>query len=601
MPNESIRIANCSGFMGDRFSAAKEMVEGGPIDALTGDYLAEITMGGLKSFQEMSEDPTKAGFAGNFVFQAQQVLEECLSKQIKIVVNAGGINPQGLAEALTDMASSLSLSPNIAWIEGDNLLPRLDNLFTAGEELKNLETAESLAECKREVKTANAYLGGWGIKAALDAGADIVIAPRTTDAALVLGLAAWKFQWQRDGYDELAGAIVAGHIIECGPQACGGNYSFFKEVGSDLHLGFPIAEVFADGSSHIYKHEKVGGLVSVGTVTEQILYESQGCEYLNPDVTSHFDSIQLKQLSVNRVEVSGVRGSAPPASHKVCINTFGGYKTMLTVPLAGPNAEAKSDWLWQQWMQLCGGEDAFSACSKTLIKAPYQEARSHEESFSFLRIVMFAEKPETLEFNFKAKELELILASIPGFVPFITHGMVTGALSYMNHWPALIDSKYIIESVHVNGETIEVLPSNQLPLKESSYRATPIATLDETDKSVSESPMMEVELGEVFGTRSGDKGGLANLGVWAKDDIAYNYLRAYLTNQKLKELLPDTAEFRIERHELPGIKALNFCIYGYLKGGGDSSGKLDSLAKSLGQYLAGKLILVPRALLDSKK
>ncbi|GAA6154333.1 hypothetical protein NBRC116587_37560 [Pseudoteredinibacter isoporae] len=341
MKKDSIRIANCSGFIGDRFSAAEEMVKGGPIDALTGDYLAEVTMGGLKSFQELSDRPEESGYATNFLFQAQQVLAECLDKNIKIVVNAGGINPEGLATALEQMAHNLGLKPTVAWIDGDNVLPRLPELQKQGEPLCNMETGEPLVDCKREIKTANAYLGGWGIKTALDAGADVVIAPRTTDAALVLGLGAWKFQWQRDDYDALAGAIVAGHIIECGPQACGGNYSWFDEMEKDLHIGFPIAELFADGSSEIYKHKDTDGLVSVGTVTEQIVYESQTTEYFNPDVITHFDSIKLDQIAEDRVRVTEVRGSAPSTTHKVCINTFGGYKTMMTIPLAGPKAEKK--------------------------------------------------------------------------------------------------------------------------------------------------------------------------------------------------------------------------------------------------------------------
>ncbi|MBB6521824.1 acyclic terpene utilization AtuA family protein [Pseudoteredinibacter isoporae] len=602
MKKDSIRIANCSGFMGDRFSAAQEMVNGGPIDALTGDYLAEITMGGLKSFQELSDSPEDSGYAANFLFQAQQVLAECLEKKIKIVVNAGGINPAGLASALEKMANNLGLQPKVAWIDGDNLLPRLSELQAQGEALSNMETGDALASCDREIKTANAYLGGWGIKTALDAGADVVIAPRTTDAALVLGLGAWKFQWQRDDYDALAGAIVAGHIIECGPQACGGNYSFFDEMERDLHIGFPIAELFADGSSEIYKHEGTDGLVSVGTVTEQILYESQTTEYFNPDVVSHFDSIVLEQLSNDRVKVSQVKGSAPSSSHKVCINTFGGYKTMMTVPLAGAKAELKADYVYRQWLHFAGGEEQFDSISRELIQAPYRDAQSQEESFSYLRLVAYAKDRETLELNFKAKEFELVLASIPGYVPSLSHGLSSNVLSYMVHWPALVSSKYITEHVYVNGECIEVKPivhkqvesEKRTSLKESDAEQ---AALTSPAEPLNKVKLLEVELGEVFGTRSGDKGGLANVGVWARDDKAFEYLKEYLTVSRLQELLPDTQGLNIERHEFTGVRALNFCLHRYLKNGADSSGRLDGLAKALGQYLAGKCIVVPESLL----
>lgn len=595
MNKDSIRIANCSGFMGDRFSAAAEMVKGGPIDALTGDYLAEITMGGLKSFQELSDSPEDSGYAANFLFQAQQVLAECLEKNIKIVVNAGGINPAGLATALEKMAQNLGLQANVAWIEGDDLLPRLSELQAEGEALCNMETGDTLASCEREIKTANAYLGGWGIKTALDAGADVVIAPRTTDAALVLGLGAWKFQWQRDDYDALAGAIVAGHIIECGPQACGGNYSFFDEIEQNLHIGFPIAELFSDGSSEIYKHEGTDGQVSVGTVTEQILYESQTTEYFNPDVIAHFDSIVLEQLADNRVKVAQVKGSAPSDTHKVCINTFGGYKTLMTMPFAGPKAEQKADYVYKQWLHFAGGEAQFDSVSRELIKAPYREAQSQEESFSYLRLVAYAQNKETLELNFKAKEFDLVLASIPGFIPSLSHGLSSNVLSYMVHWPALVSSRHITEKVFVNGECIDVKPIEHM--RSDIGKSTDNASESASSKVSRAEPLLEVELGEVFGTRSGDKGGLANLGVWARDEAAFQYLRDYLTVSRLQELLPDTQGLKVERYEFTGVKALNFCLHRYLVNGADSSGRLDGLAKALGQYLAGKCISVPESLL----
>jgi len=287
---DPIRIANCSGFYGDRLSAASEMVEGGPIDVLTGDWLAELTM--LILARTRAKHPG-GGYARTFVKQIEQVMGSCLDQGIRVVSNAGGLDPGPCAEAIAEVADKLGLSPTIAFVDGDNLLPRLSELQEAGIELIDFETGEAVAPV--DYISANAYLGCWGIVEALDQGADIVVTGRTTDAAIVCGPAAWHHRWQRHDWDQLAGAVVAGHVIECGTQATGGNYSFFTEVRGLDRAGFPIAEVASDGSSVITKHEGTGGAVTVGTVTSQLLYEIGAPGYLGPDVTARFDTIQLAQ------------------------------------------------------------------------------------------------------------------------------------------------------------------------------------------------------------------------------------------------------------------------------------------------------------------
>src|ERR1700687_882757 len=309
MSDDILRIANCSGFYGDRSSAAREMVEGGPIDVLTGDYLAELTM--MILFRDRLKNP-EGGFARTFLRQMEDVLGTCIQRGIKIVVNAGGLNPAGLAAELNKLTARLGLNASIAHIEGDDLLLRLPALQQQGIELRHLDKNIPLASLQAQVVTANAYLGAWGIVEALRRGADVVICPRVTDAALALGPAAWKFGWARDDWDRLAAGIVAGHIIECGAQCTGGNYSFFQDVPDIDHIGFPIAEMHRDGSFVITKHPGTGGLVSVGTVTAQLLYEIQGPRYLNPDATARFDSIRLEQAGTDRVRVSGVRGEPAP-------------------------------------------------------------------------------------------------------------------------------------------------------------------------------------------------------------------------------------------------------------------------------------------------
>ena len=340
-PRRPVRIANSSGFYGDRAAAAREMVEGGPVDVLTGDYLAELTM--LILWKARQKNPA-AGYATTVLRQLEPVLGTCLDRGIKIVNNAGGLNPAGLAAELQALAGRLGLHPRIAYITGDDLLPRLDELVAGGEPLAHLDTGQPLAAAAGQPVTANAYLGGWGITTALAAGADIVICPRVTDASVVTGPAAWWHGWARDDFDALAGAIVAGHVIECGPQATGGNYSFLAEIRDRRYPGFPIAEVASDGSSVITKHPGTGGLVSPGTVTAQLLYEIAGPAYANPDAIAHFDTVTVTPAGPDRVALSGTRGSPPPATAKVAMNFIGGYRNTMTLVLTGLDIEEKAAW-----------------------------------------------------------------------------------------------------------------------------------------------------------------------------------------------------------------------------------------------------------------
>ena len=333
MNKDCIKIANCSGFYGDKLSAAKDLVDGGPIDVLTGDYLAELTMAILFG-QKMQRGEDK-GYVGTFLKQINQIAKSCKEKNIKIVSNAGGLNPKSMAIEIEKILKEQSIDMKVAYIDGDDLMPTISNLKKSGEEFKNIDKGKKLDESGYSPLTANAYLGAWGIKEALDKGADIVVCPRVTDAAVVIGPAAWKFNWKRDNYDALAGALAAGHIIECGCQATGGNYAFFKEVESFDNVGYPIAEIYDDGSFYVTKHPDTGGLVSTGTVTAQLLYEINSPAYVNPDVIAHFDTLKIEEVEKDKVYVSGCRGSSPPDKHKVCINLAGGFRNGMEIILTG--------------------------------------------------------------------------------------------------------------------------------------------------------------------------------------------------------------------------------------------------------------------------
>ena len=588
MNKEVIKIGNCSGYYGDKLSAAKDMVDGGPLDVLTGDYLAELTMAIL--FNQRVQRGEDKGYVGTFLKQVKSIAKTCKDKNIKIVTNAGGLNPSSMANEIEKILEDLEISLKVAYISGDDLMPRIDDLKKDGEKFLNIDKDIPIEESGCKTLTANASLGAWGIKEALDQGADIVVCPRVTDAAVVIGPAAWKFNWQRNDYDALAGALTAGHIIECGCQATGGNYSFFQEVPSFDNVGYPIAEIKSDGSFYITKHPGTGGLVSTGTITAQLLYEISSPAYLNPDVIAHFDTLKIEQESENRVYISGCRGSSPTNSHKVCINLAGGYRNGMEFILTGLDIEEKAKTITDAIFNSVGGKEQFDEVSMLLDRTDKKDPNSNEEAMASLRISVKSKNPDLVGRLFSAKIIELALANYPGF---FTGGGVRSGGPVLVYWPALIDSKYIKEIVHLDGKEIEILPTNQLDLEEIYYQKQPIEIKPAPSDEVINKP-----LGNLFGARSGDKGGCANIGVWAKSENAFSFLHEFLTVKKLKELMPDVAQFEIDRYELPNILSLNFYIHGILQDGVSSNTRKDGQAKSLGEYLRAKYVDIPKSLLE---
>ena len=587
MSKEVIKIANCSGYYGDKLSAAKELVDGGPIDVLTGDYLAELTMAILYG-QKIQRGEDK-GYVGTFLKQIKDVAASCKEKNIKIVSNAGGLNPRSMAHEIEQILNDLSIDLKVAYIDGDDLMPRMSELQENGESFINIEKEIALDESGCDPLTANAYLGAWGIKEALDNNADIVVCPRVTDAAVVIGPAAWKFNWQRNDYDSLAGALAAGHIIECGCQATGGNYAFFKEIKSFDNVGYPIAEIQKDGSFYITKHPGTGGLVSKGTVTAQLLYEISSPAYINPDVVAHFDTLKIKDIEKDRVYVSGCRGSSPPKDHKVCINLSSGFRNGMEIILTGLDIEEKAKVFTNTLFNSVGGKEQFDEVSIKLHRTDKDDAKTNEEAMASLAISVKSKDPDLVGRLFSAKIIELALSNIPGF---FAQGSVKSSGPVIKYWPALINSKYIKEIVHIDGKNIEVIPTSQLNLEDIYYQKEPIKIekIDIKDEK-------EIYFGEIFGTRSGDKGGCANLGVWAKNSQTFSFLYNFLTIDRLKDLLPDLREFKIERYELSNIKSLNFYIYDILQDGVSSNDRKDGQAKSLGEYLRAKKIKVPQSII----
>jgi hypothetical protein len=575
---DPVRIGNCSGFYGDRIAAAREMVEGGTgeqsIDVLCGDYLAELTM--LILAKAQAKDPA-GGYARTFLTQMEQVLGTCSDRGIKIVANAGGLNPAGLAVRLRELADRLGIAVRIAHVEGDDLRGNLSAITPAVGEVKPV--------------SANAYLGGWGIAEALGAGADVVVTGRVTDASLVVGPAAWWHGWERTDWDRLAGAVVAGHVIECGPQATGGNYAFLDEITDRRYPGFPIAEVAADGSSVITKHADTGGLVSVGTVTAQLLYEIAEPAYLGPDVVTHFDTISLAQQAEHRVAITGVTGSPPPETLKVALNEVGGYRNTMTVVLTGLDLEAKAAFAQQQLFDILGGRGSFAEVDVRFLRFDTPDAPTNDQACAHLRITVKDTDPRKVGRAFSSAIMEIALA---GYAGFHTTTPPTSESAFGVYRPAAVPRSSVTQVVVLpDGErrTIADPPTGSVPgakVAGSSAAAPPTE------------PTCRAPLGAVLGARSGDKGGNANIGLWARDDAGYAWVREHLTVERLRGLLgPEAAQLRIERFELPNLRALNVVVHGLLGEGVASSTRPDAQAKGLGEYLRSRIVDIPQSLLSA--
>jgi hypothetical protein len=581
-----VRIGNCSGFYGDRIGAAREMVSGGPIDVLTGDYLAELTM--LILWKAQQKDPT-TGYAKTFLTQMEQVLGTCLDRGIRIVTNAGGLNPPGLVARLAELAERLGLAPRIASLAGDDLTGRLEELQAAGHPLAHLDSGQPLAEAGVAPISAHAYLGGWGITEALAAGADVVVCGRVTDASLVTGPAAWWHGWDRADWDALAGAVAAGHVIECGPQATGGNYSHIAEITDRRYPGFPIAEVAADGSSVITKHPGTGGLVSPGTVTAQLLYEIAEPAYANPDVVARFDTLALSQDGPEQVRISGARGGPPPETLKVALNYLGGYRNTMTLVLTGLDIEAKAAWAEEELFDILGGHERFAEADVRLLRFDHPDAPTNPQATAHLQITVKAPEAAKVGRAFSNAAMQLALGGYPGFHTTTPPGSES---AYGVYWPTLVPRDLVTQEVTLpDGQT------RQVPHSPTAPGALP-GPPEPDGGPAPGGPTREAPLGRVCGARSGDKGGNANIGLWAGSTAGYAWLREHLGIEKLRELLPEAAELPIYRYELRNLGALNFVVAGLLGDGVASATRPDPQAKGLGEYLRSRHLQIPAALLD---
>lgn len=566
MTATALRIGNASGFYGDRFDALREMLTGGALDVLTGDYLAELTM--LILARDRLKDPT-AGYARTFLRQLEETLGLAHERGVRIVTNAGGLNPAGLADAVRELAGRLGIPVRVAHVEGDDLTAAHPGALAA-----------------------HAYLGGFGIAACLREGADIVVTGRVTDAALVTGPAAAHFGWAPTEYDRLAGAVVAGHVLECGTQATGGNYAFFGErpPGDLLRPGFPLAELHEDGSCVITKHPGTGGFVDVGTVTAQLLYETGGARYAGPDVTTRLDTVRLTQDGPDRVRVEGVEGEAPPPTFKVGRSRLGGFRNEVVFVLTGLDIEAKAALVREQ-MTGALAKAPPAEVRWELVRTDRPDADTEETASALLRLVVRDPGQEAVGRALSGAAIELALASYPGFhvvappgkgAPYGVFEDVYVPHGGVHHVAVLHDGRRItVDPPHATAVLADV-PEPELP------------------EPPAPGPTRRAPLGLIAGARSGDKGGNANVGVWvpeARGDDAWQWLAHELTVERFRELIPEARALPVTRHVLPRLRALNFLVEGILGEGVAAQARFDPQAKALGEWLRSRHLDIPEALL----
>nr|WP_202544965.1 acyclic terpene utilization AtuA family protein [Streptomyces sp. SID5606] len=553
-----MRVGNASGFYGDRFDAMREMLADGPLDVLTGDYLAELTM--LILGRDRLKDPG-AGYARTFLRQLEECLGLAHDRGVRIVSNAGGLNPAGLADAVRALADRLGIPVRVAHVEGDDLTAAHPGALAA-----------------------HAYLGGFGIAECLRAGADVVVTGRVTDAALVTGPAAAHFGWAPAEYDRLAGAVVAGHLLECGAQTTGGNYAFFQD-GDVRRPGFPLAEIHADGTAVITKHDGTGGFVDTGTVTAQLLYETGGARYAGPDVTARLDTVRLTQDGPDRVRVEGVRGEAPPPTLKVGRNRLGGFRNEVAFVLTGLDIEAKAALVRAQLEPALGKA---ADVRWELVRTDRPDAPTQETAGALLRLVVRDADQQVVGRALSGAAVELALASYPGFhvlappgkaAPYGVFEDVYVPHGAVDHVAVLHDGNRITVPGPQDTAVLTDVPEPPLP------------------DPLPPGPARTAPLGLVAGARSGDKGGNANVGVWARTDDAWRWLAHELTADRFRELIPEAQGLPVTRHPLPNLRALNFVVEGILGEGVAARHRFDPQAKALGEWLRARHLDIPEVLL----
>ena len=592
----SVRIGNASGFWGDEPTALRDQLAGGPLDYVVLDYLAEVSMSILSKQQAKN---TEAGFIADFI-EHIILAKEVISKPVKIITNAGGSNPKACAIAVAKALKTFGVSKRIFYVEGDNLVPDLEELIFKGNDFSNLETQSPFSEVKASVVSANAYTNSEGIVKALEKGADIVICGRASDSALCIGPLKFEFGWKSDDYKLLGAAMIAGHIIECGAQACGGNFTDWHLVQGMENIGFPIIEFYPDGHFIVTKHPNTGGMVTINTVKEQLVYEiANPQQYFGPDVIADITGVTMEQVEENKVLVKGGSGFPPPKTWKVSLAFQDGYKCVGGLMISGPNILDKADRIKSTFWKKLGLSFEKSATQYVGFDSIHQSFPSPAAPNEMLLQFVAFDKDKVKLTAFSKQIAAMILVGPQGIAAAGGRPKIQDVIRY---WPTLVQSKDLNINVNEldpemeNGQLIETF----IPFQPSDFITLDSnITVTESNSDDSKEKMRLVKLREICLARSGDKGNTSNIGVIARSQPIYDYLSSTLTAPKVKECFKNDCFGTVTRYDLPKLLAFNFMLTQVLDGGGTYSAKNDPQGKTFAASLLENEIMVPESILKT--
>jgi len=596
---KQIRIGNAGGYWGDDLTALKRQLTGGPLDYITMDFLAEITMSILQRQQKKNPEQ---GYAVDFLDQLEECLPLIVKKKVRVITNAGGINPIGMGRRIVRMAREKGLDLKVGIVYGDDIVGQLYELTAAGERFTNMETGENFFKVRSRISSANIYLGAEPVVRALESGCHIVVTGRVTDTGITLAPMIHEFGWAMDDWDRMASGIVAGHLIECGCQASGGNITDWDEVKSFDNMGYPIIEMQRSGEFVVTKHKNTGGIVSEKTIKEQLVYEmGDPSNYISPDGIARFDTIRLALEQPDRVRVFGVKGRPEPDHLKVSMSFEDGWKSNGAVLVSGPNVGEKAkiiaDIFWNKLNHKFEATRTDMIGSGTIWPGHLSPCESNEILLRFSVRDHDAEKVR--EFG---KALSTLILSGPAGMAVTTGGRPKPS-RVIAYWPALMHRSRVKAKVLVVGTDGEedfheisfpIRVRSTLPLETPSVAAT------KSKKKPIGKPQA-VKLRRICYARSGDKGDTCNIGVLARTPEIYDWLVDNLTADKVRRYFEGITLGKVIRYELDNIHGLNFLLEETLGGGGTKSLMIDPQGKTLAQALLEMTVKVPLSLLKSKQ
>ncbi len=581
---KKISIGNAGGYWGDDPQALKRQIQGGRLDYISMDFLAEVTMSIMQ--KQRSHDPS-LGYARDFLPMLEPVLKQTLAQKTKIITNAGGVNPLACAEAVLALAKKIGVDLKVAVVHGDDILPRVSELEKLGAKFTNMETGEQYSKIRTKLEAANVYFGALPVVEALKDNPDIVITGRVTDTGITLAAMIHEFGWKLDDWDKLASGIIAGHIIECGAQATGGNFTDWEKVTSFKNIGYPIVEMQDTGDFVVTKHPQTGGLVSVDTVREQLVYEmGNPAAYITPDVVADFSSIRLAEDGPSRVRVFNIKGHEPTPFYKISMAYVDGFKCIGTIAISGPNARKKAECFAEIFWQRVGRNFmsteteyfGWNACHQSL---------GHSEDGNEIILRLGARDLDENKLKVFSKLIpSLILSGPPGVCVLGGAPKVSEVVSY---WPALMDKKLVtpeivefsLEGKKSHRALKETITGNFNP-KDIHAQIAEKISLDLKSAMINQkgNPLSEICLG-----RSGDKGDTANIGLLARSEKDYAYIKKHVTAQVVKNLFQEICKGKVTRYEIDNLMALNFLLDESLGGGGTVTLRADAQGKTFAQAL----------------